>query len=132
MHSTFKRLSPITIPLIAALAGCFSQKGPVENTNLGGECRFAPSSTVPGTTVIAIKNLAFAPSEVRVRAGGTVTWVNCEAVNTEAHTSTADQGQWSSASLASGDVFSRKFDLPGRYTYHCVPHPFMTATVVVE
>lgn len=132
MHSTLKRLSPIAVPLIAALAGCFSEKGPVDNTNVGGECRFASSGAVPGTTVIAIKNFAFAPSEVRVRAGGTVAWVNCEAVNTEAHTSTADQGQWSSRGLASGDVFSRKFDLPGRYTYHCVPHPFMTATIVVE
>ena len=132
MHSTLKRLSPIAVPLIAALAGCFSEKGPVDNTNVGGECRFASSGAVPGTTVIAIKNFAFAPSEVRVRAGGTVAWVNCEAVNTEAHTSTADQGQWSSRGLASGDEFSRKFDLPGRYTYHCVPHTFMTATIVVE
>jgi plastocyanin len=132
MNLTLKRHSPIAIPLIAAVAACFSEKNPAENTNLGGECRFSPSSAVPGTTVIAIKNLAFAPAEIRIRAGGTVTWVNCEAVGAESHTSTADQGLWSSLSLTSGDVFTHKFDQPGRYTYHCVPHPFMTATVVVE
>lgn len=132
MNLTLKRLSPIAIPLIAAVAACFSEKNPTDNSNLRGECRFSPSSAVPGTTVIAIKNLAFAPAEIRIRAGGTVTWVNCEAVGAESHTSTADQGLWSSLSLTSGDVFTLKFDQPGRYTYHCVPHPFMTATVVVE
>jgi plastocyanin len=132
MRSTLLRAFLLTAPVGAALAGCFSEKGPLENTNLGGECRFAPSSAVPGTTVIAIRNQAFLPTEVRIRTGGTVTWVNCEAVGAESHTSTADQGAWSSASLSSGDVFSLRFDQPGRFTYHCVPHPFMTAAVVVE
>ncbi len=132
MHLTRKRLALIAIPLIAGFAACFSSKNPVDNTNLAGECRFSPSSAVPGTTVVAIKNLAFAPAEIRIRAGGTVTWVNCEAVGAESHTSTANQGQWSSRSLISGDVFSHTFAQPGRYSYHCVPHPSMTATVVVE
>ncbi len=126
-----KRLSPIAITLTVALAACFSQKNPLEN-NLAGECRFSPSSGVPGTTVVAIRNLAFGPAEIRIRSGGTVTWVNCEPVGAEAHTSTGDQGEWSSLSLSSGDVFSVTFSRPGRFTYHCVPHPFMTAAVVVE
>ncbi len=132
MHATLKCLCFIAIPVVAAVGACFSDKGPVENTNLAGECRFSPSSAVPGTTIVAIKNLAFAPTEIRIRAGGTVTWVNCEAAGTESHTSTADQGQWGSGSLTPTDLFSRKFDQPGRYAYHCVPHPFMTGTVVVE
>lgn len=122
----------IAILLAAALAGCFSEKGPAENSNLAGECRFSPAGAVPGATVVAIKNLMFTPSEVRIRTGGTVTWVNCETVGAESHTSTADLGQWSSPSLPSGAVFSQQFTQPGRYTYHCVPHPFMTAAVVVE
>jgi plastocyanin len=132
MLLTLKRLSLIAIPLIAAFAACFSSRNPVDNSNLPGECRFSPSSTVPGTTVVAIKNQTFAPAEIRIRAGGTVTWVNCEAVGAESHTSTADQGGWSSPSLTAGSVFSHTFGLPGNYTYHCDPHPFMTATVVVE
>ena len=132
MRQPLARLSSIAIPLVVALAACFSEKGPAENTDLTGECRFSPASAVPGTTVVAIKNQTFAPAEIRIRAGGTVTWVNCEAVGAESHTSTADQGEWSSLSLISGDVFSHTFVQPGRYTYHCVPHPFMTAAVVVE
>jgi len=132
MLRTLKRLVPFAIPLIVALTACFSSKNPVDNTDPAGECRFSPSSAVPGTTVVAIRNLAFAPVEIRIRAGGSVTWVNCEEAGAEAHTSTADQGQWSSVGLASGDVFSHTFPQPGVYTYHCVPHPFMTARVVVE
>jgi plastocyanin len=122
----------IAIPLIAGAAACFSSRSPTDNTGLPGECSFSPGSPVPGTTVVAIKNFAFTPAEVVVRAGGTVTWVNCETVDVESHTSTADAGQWSSPTLASGDVFAHTFSQPGRFTYHCTPHPFMTAAVVVE
>ena len=122
----------IAMPLVAGAAACFSSRGPTDNTGLPGECRFSPGSPVPGTTIVAIKNFAFTPAEVTVRAGGTVTWVNCEAAGVESHTSTADAGQWSSPTLAPDDVFSHTFSQPGRYTYHCTPHPSMTAAVVVE
>ena len=131
MSLTRKRLAPIALPLIVALTACFSSKNP-DITGPAGDCRFSSSSGVPGTTVVAIRNQAFAPVEIRIRAGGTVTWVNCEEAGAEAHTSTADQGQWSSVSLASGDVFSHTFPQPGVFSYHCTPHPFMTASVVVE
>jgi plastocyanin len=132
MPRTLKRLGSIALLLLVLLAACFSSKNPVDNNGPGGECRFSSSGGVPGSTIVAIRNFAFAPAEIRIRANGTVTWVNCEDAGAEAHTSTADQGEWSSASLASGDEFSHTFPQPGVYTYHCVPHPFMTATVVVE
>ena len=28
--------------------------------------------------------------------------------------------------------YQRRFDQPGTYPYFCEPHPFMTATVIVE
>ena len=120
------------ITMIAGVTACFSSRGPTDNTDLSGECRFSPGSGVPGTTVVAIKNFAFAPAETRIGVGGTVTWVNCESAGVESHTSTADAGQWSSPSLAPGSVFSHTFTQPGTYTYHCTPHPSMTASVVVE
>jgi plastocyanin len=126
------RVLLIAMPLLAGAAACFSSRGPTDNTGLPGECRFAPGSPVPGTTIVAIKNFAFTPAEVTVRAGGTVTWINCETAGVESHTSTADAGEWSSPTLAPDDVFSHTFPQPGRFTYHCTPHPFMTAAVVVE
>lgn len=132
MRLMSKRYSLIAIPLIAGLTACFSSRSPADTSDPPGECRFSPGGPVPGATVVVIKNFAFAPAEVRIRAGGTVTWVNCETPGTEPHTSTADNGEWSSPNLAPGELFSQTFPQPGRYTYHCVPHPFMTAAVVVE
>ena len=34
--------------------------------------------------------------------------------------------------LAQGDSWSYTFDEAGEFDYYCLPHPFMTATVVVE
>ncbi|MBI4513842.1 MAG: plastocyanin, partial [Gemmatimonadetes bacterium] len=49
-----------------------------------------------------------------------------------AHTVTADEGSWGSPLIEPGGMFQRTFDEPGRYTYHCVPHPFMKGVIVVE
>ena len=132
MNRLPKRFFLIAIPLIAGFGACFSSRNPVDNSGLPGECRFSPGGPVPGTTVVVIKDFAFAPAELRIRVGSTVTWVNCETPGVEAHTSTADEGGWNSPLLSPGDVFSRTFVQPGRYTYHCTPHPFMTAAIVVE
>lgn len=126
------RVLLLAMPLIAGTAACFSSRGPTDNTGLPGECRFSLAGGVPGTTVIAVRSFAFTPAEAVIRAGGTVTWVNCDPPGSEFHTSTADAGEWSSPTLVSDDVFSHTFSQPGRYTYHCTPHPSMTAAVVVE
>ena len=44
----------------------------------------------------------------------------------------ADNPVWSSPSLGPGDVYEVTFDAPGKFTYHCVPHPFMRGTIVVR
>jgi hypothetical protein len=109
------------------LAACFSDRdstAPVE-----GECRFPIGEDIPGSTVIVIRDFAFGPQEVRVPAGGRVTWINCDE---DSHTSTADAGAWSSPLLAPGDAFTHTFELVGEFGYHCEPHPFMTGRVIVE
>ena len=45
---------------------------------------------------------------------------------------TADDGSWGSELIQEGGRYSRVFETPGRYPYHCVPHPMMKGTVVVE
>jgi plastocyanin len=108
------------------LAACFSERGataPVE-----GECRLPLGETIPGSTIVVIRGFAFNPPEVRVRPGGHVTWVNCDEAS---HTSTADEGEWSSPLLAPGDAFTRTFETVGEFAYHCEPHPFMKGRVIV-
>jgi plastocyanin len=79
-----------------------------------------------------MRNFTFQPGELRVRRGTVATWVNCERADLDPHTTTSDDGAWSSEFLQPGASFSRRFDEPGRFEYHCIPHPFMRGTVVVE
>lgn len=67
---------------------------------------------------VTISNFRFTPRTVTIKAGGTVTWTNKEG----AHTVTADDNSWESPTLNAGQTFSRKFDKPGNYPYHCSFH----------
>lgn len=77
---------------------------------------------------VEISDFAFGRAELRVPAGAVVRWVNRDPV---AHTATSDEGAWDSGLVGPGETWSRRFEEPGRYSYHCTPHPFMTGTVVV-
>jgi plastocyanin len=113
--------------IAGAVAGCFSERtvAAIEE----GECRFPVGEDIPGSTIVVIRRFAFEPGEVRVRAGERVTWINCDE---DPHTSTADGGEWASPLLVPGDAFTQVFETPGEFPYHCEPHPFMTARVIVE
>lgn len=113
--------------LAGGLAGCFSERSATAVEE--GECRFPVGEGIPGSTVVVIRGFAFEPSEVRVKAGQRVTWVNCDETG---HTSTADGGAWESPLIAPGDAFTRVFEGAGELPYHCEPHPFMTGRVIVE
>jgi plastocyanin len=109
------------------LIGCFSERegtAPVE-----GVCSVELGEGLPGSTVVVIRRFTFEPAEVRVSPGERITWINCDP---DAHTSTADGGQWASPLLAATAVFTATFPSPGEFPYHCEPHPFMTGRVIVE
>jgi plastocyanin len=108
--------------------GCFSEHE-ATTAAVAGECSIELNEAFPGSTVVVIKGFAFGPAEVRVRAGERVTWFNCDE---DAHTSTADGGQWSSPLIQPGQAFTQTFPAAGEFPYHCEPHPFMTGRVVVQ
>ncbi|MEV5011617.1 plastocyanin/azurin family copper-binding protein [Streptomyces sp. NPDC055692] len=93
-----------------------------------------PSSSTPSAPVprnaVAIKNFAFAPAALKVKAGTTVTWTNQD---TDAHTVTSagSGGPLHSAALSTHATYRYTFTKPGTYHYLCTIHPFMTATVEV-
>ena len=122
------RLLAIGYGLLVVVAACFSERDatapPAE-----GVCSLPVGEGVPGSTLVIVRAFTFTPAEVRVRPGDRVTWVNCDP---DPHTSTADGGQWSSPLLSSGDAFTHTFDAVGDFPYHCEPHPFMLARVIVE
>jgi plastocyanin len=82
-----------------------------------------------GAAQVRIANLSFSASELRVRAGARVRWVNRDQVQ---HSVTADDGAFDSGLIDPGRGFERVFDRPGTYSYHCTPHPFMHGRVIVE
>ncbi len=79
---------------------------------------------------IIIENFAFTPETIIIQSGDTITWRNDDSVS---HTVTSDEGsELDSGFLSSGDTYVHTFNTPGTYTYHCTPHPSMTATIIVE
>jgi plastocyanin len=70
----------------------------------------------------------FDPAAITVPAGTTVVWFN---KGKEDHSVTADDKSFDSGLKPRGASFSRAFPRPGKYKYHCAPHPWMTGTVEV-
>lgn len=97
------------------------------------ECSLAgPPASGSTQAYVAIRNFAFTPDTLRIAAGTTVTWVNCEPPTIDAHTTTAAGGQWDSGYLPPGSHFSRLFDRAGSFPYSCIPHPTMQGTIIVQ
>lgn len=90
---------------------------------------FHGESEAAGGADVEIRDFAFGPAEIVVTPGETVAWINEDEV---AHTVTADDEAFDSGLLEPGEGYSRRFDEPGVYPYHCTPHPFMKAVVRVE
>ena len=89
------------------------------------------TSSAVETDTVSIKNFAFSPVNISVKAGTKVTWTNNDSA---AHTVTETDGKTgpSSGNLANGDSYSFTFTKPGIYHYDCAIHPNMTGTVTVN
>lgn len=124
----------ILVTAAAVAVACSSDKHPTQPTRTIEQCIAEIAPPIPGTTqsVIAMQNFAYAPDSIRVAAGTTVTWANCEPPTIDSHTATARDGAWKSGFLAPGAKYSRVFDAPGRFEYFCEPHPFMHGVIIVE
>jgi len=116
----------------ALVLACFSERGSAPNGPSAAECQVPVSIIDSLHYLVAIRNFGFHPDSLNVPRGATVTWVNCEDVGTEPHTTTSDSAVWSSPDLAPGNRFSHTFTAAGSFPYHCTPHPFMIAKVVVQ
>lgn len=118
---------------LAALGACFSDKdGATGLPDPATQCRVPFDAIQRGDAVVAIRDFTFFPDSIVIPRGTAVTWVNCAVPSEPAHTSTSDTGAWDSPLLSPGDHYSRTFASPGVFAYHCTPHPFMQAKVVVQ
>lgn len=94
----------------------------------------AGPTAASATVDVSIVDFAFDPSIITITAGSTVRWTRSPATIIT-HTTTSDIGSldpWDSGQLAPGESFTKTFNTPGTYTYHCEFHPLtMLGTVVV-
>jgi plastocyanin len=87
----------------------------------------AAPSPVATTSVDLPKSYRFAPADIVVARGATVTWANNDAFT---HNVTFDGGE--ALRLAPGEQASRTFEDAGRFEYVCSLHPRdMTGSVTV-
>lgn len=89
----------------------------------------AGESLKPETSQIAIEKYAFGPTQLTISAGTKVTWTNKDPIQ---HSVTSDQNTFDSGLLGQNQEFSKMFDEPGVYPYHCRPHPNMKAQIIVK
>jgi YVTN family beta-propeller protein len=82
-----------------------------------------------GATTVSIANFAFAPGELTIAAGETVTWSNDDGAP---HGVAYKDGAQGVNLLLPGAKFARTFDRPGSYDYICSVHPYMSGKVVVR
>jgi plastocyanin len=92
----------------------------------------AVPATAADSSVDVTKDFTFAPKNIKVNPGDTVTWT----WSNGGHTSTSNRGQaesWNSGLRGQGARFSHRFTHPGKYQYICVPHASigMKGTVTV-
>ena len=89
----------------------------------------AAAATSSSGPKVSIANFAFAPAEVAVAPGATVTWSNDDGAP---HGLAYKDGAKGTDVLLPGATFSRTYDKPGTYDYVCAVHPYMTGKVIVR
>ena len=77
---------------------------------------------------VNIKSTAFAPKNVTIAGGETVTWKNVDTVN---HQVVANNGAFASGQIGPNRTYARRIDTPGTYAYHDALHPTLKGTVKV-
>jgi plastocyanin len=129
----FLRLTVVSAILMFAIAcsGSYSPPSPSPTPTPSP----APTPGGPSASVaipvgaFTLGNRAYAPDELDVAVGTTVTWMNTDSI---AHTSTSDAAGWNSGTIAAGGQFSVAFQTAGTFPYHCSIHPGMVGSVVVR
>ncbi|MCU1485848.1 MAG: blue (type 1) copper domain protein [Actinomycetia bacterium] len=93
----------------------------------GGSSGSSDSGAASGTAV-SIKDFAFSPSTLKVKAGDEVTISNDDGTE---HTFTLDDKSFDSGHIGAGKSVTHTFDSAGSYSYHCEIHSTMKGTVEV-
>ena len=123
----------LTLFAVMAIAGCASPGATAEPTKAPNPAASTPASDARLDEVISIKGFAFAPAELPVPAGTTVTWINDEdSLHTvTSGTPASPDGLFDSGEIDTGVEFTFTFADEGTYPFFCARHDFMMGVVTV-
>lgn len=122
--------SIVALAAVALLGGAAYGLASDEEATVAAPEASADGGDAAGGTSIDIVEFSFAPAELTVAVGDTVTWTNLDGA---AHTATASvPGTISSGDLKTDDTYEYTFEEGGSFEYICAYHPFMTGTITVE
>jgi plastocyanin len=89
-----------------------------------------------GGTQVSMKNIQFAPKDITVKAGETITFTNDEAVPHDVHKTAGPGDDFASGptgGMQEGDTFKLTLDKPGKYEFVCDVHaPGMAGSITVK
>ena len=112
MRCSTRFFASLVLALAVALGAC------------GGDDA-AEVATEPGTVIL--RPATFAPEEIEIRVGETVTWKWREKVG---HNIVGKGGI--AKKVADSGTYAHTFEKRGTFDYSCTIHPGMTGSVVVE
>ena len=101
------------LSMLLGLLACFTSVG---------------AAAKPVVHTVTIDGARFTPSELTVKAGDTIVWVNKDIL---AHTATAKDGSFDSKVLQPGASWRMVVKKRGEFAYTCSFHP-MNATLTVK
>ena len=114
--------------VVSALAVAFVAFSP--HSSYAASASASPALTVKVSITTNKKGVfTFKPKSITIAVGTTVKWTN---TTTVAHTVTSDTGVFNSGIINPGGTFKFTFTQKGTFGYHCMIHPFMTATIIVN
>ena len=80
-----------------------------------------------GANALGVK--AFGVNPLDVTAGATIIWINNDDLK---HTVTANDAQFDSGALSTGNAFGTVLNSPGTYIYHDEFQPGLSGTIIVH
>jgi len=120
----------VAIPAIAATRGdwdMFDHMGGMMGR--GADTANAPVVSGGQAETVTIEDFAFAPGNLVVPVGATVTWTNRDSAP---HNATARDGSWKTRTLSEGESDAVTFASAGEYDYYCTVHPSMKAHLIAR
>lgn len=120
-----RRLAVLGFALTISLGACAGGDG----TDKKAETETKSDGTA--TTSVAVKDFVFAPADIKVKAGQTVTWTNEDEFDHSVQIDSLDLDGAKFGPMTAPLDFSYQFTKPGTYEYLCGVHNSMTGTVIV-